>query len=404
VPYAASLSIHPDPAIAAGEIVGELLDALGGEQRAVTPQLATVFVTGPHVERLDDIVGVVRSMLRPAVTIGATAVSVLGGSREVETAPGISVWVGAWEGPAPVPVRLTVERVMSGAEHALAVEGLDPLEAAAASTLLLLPDPFTFPVDAFVDQLARDHPHLAVIGGLASAAGRPGGNRLAIDGTTVAFGAVGVLLDRDVSPSAVVSQGCRPIGEPYTVTAADGQMLLSLGGRPALERLMEIVAALDAEDRQLAARGLHCGIVANETKLDFERGDFLIRGVMGIDRERAGVAIGDVVPVGATVQFQVRDAASADEDLRELMADRASSSANAAGALVFTCNGRGTHLFGMPHHDAEVISDLLDTTAVAGMFCAGELGPIGGRNALHGFTASVAVFTDPPNSPSTPAS
>jgi small ligand-binding sensory domain FIST len=385
MPYAASLSTHPDAAVAAGEAVGALLDATA-RWPARPIQLAVVFVTGPHAERLDDIVGVVRSTLAPLATLGATAVSVLGGAREVEEEPAVSVWVGSWEGPAPVPVRLTVTRTAEG----WALDGFDDLEAATASTLLLVPDPFTFPVDAFVDQLRRDHPHLAIIGGLASAAGRAGGNRLSIDATTASHGAVGVLLDRAVAPNGVVSQGCRPIGDPFTVTASEGQLLLELGGKPALERLLEILNGLNPDDQRLASRGLHCGVVADEVaKLTFDRGDFLIRGVLGADRDRGAVAVGDIVPVGATVQFQVRDAQSADDDLRALLADQ-----RADGALVFTCNGRGTHLFGAAHHDAEVVSDLLDTAAVAGMFCAGEIGPIGNRNALHGFTASMALFRD----------
>jgi small ligand-binding sensory domain FIST len=157
--------------------------------------------------------------------------------------------------------------------------------------------------------------------------------------------------------------------------------------RPALARLLEMVEELSPADRALAARGLHCGIAIDESKPDYERGDFLIRAVLGADRDIGAVAVGDEVPVGATVQFQVRDAASADEDLHELLAGR-----RAGGALVFTCNGRGVHLFGTPHHDASTVSTLLDTAAVAGMFCAGEIGPVGGRNHLHGFTASVALF------------
>ena len=137
----------------------------------------------------------------------------------------------------------------------------------------------------------------------------------------------------------------------------------------------------------LAQRGLHCGIVANESHLDYRRGDFLIRGVLGAVQERGAVAIGDTATVGSIVQFQVRDGASADEDLRELLTGE-----RASAALVFTCNGRGVSLFGEPHHDAELVSRLLDTGSVGGMFCAGEFGPIGARNALHGFTASIALF------------
>ena len=171
------------------------------------------------------------------------------------------------------------------------------------------------------------------------------------------------------------------------MTRAERNVLYELAGRPALDRLMELVGSLDDHERALAARGLHIGRVIDEHRMDFGRGDFLIRGVLGGDREAGAVAVGDEVEVGATVQFQVRDAASADEDLRELMAGRA-----AAGALVFTCNGRGSALFGVPDHDAEVVSESLALAPVAGMFCAGELGPVGGRNFVHGFTASIALF------------
>ena len=150
---------------------------------------------------------------------------------------------------------------------------------------------------------------------------------------------------------------------------------------------MEMIAALSPDDRQLAAQGLHCGIVLDESKLDYQRGDFVVRNVLGADRAAGAVAVGDVVELGATVQFQVRDATSADEDLRAMLEGHQGDA-----ALVFTCNGRGEALFGEPDHDAAVVTDLLGVDAVAGMFCAGEVGPVGGRNYLHGFTASVVVF------------
>jgi len=198
-----------------------------------------------------------------------------------------------------------------------------------------------------------------------------------------------VLLDPEVRVETVVSQGCRPIGQPFTVTRAEGNVVYELGGRPALERLMAMVDELSPEDRSLAARGLHVGMAIDERKIEPERGDFLVRNVLGADRAVGAVAVGDTVGIGQMLQFQARDAVSADEDLRALMAGR-----RAEGALVFTCNGRGTHLFGVPDHDAAVVVDQLDTAAVAGMFCAGEVGPVGGRNFLHGFTASVALFRD----------
>ena len=226
-----------------------------------------------------------------------------------------------------------------------------------------------------------------MVGGLASAARQPGGNRLVLDDGLHADGAVGVLLPERVGVTTVVSQGCRPIGQPLTVTAGERNLVAELAGRPALERLLEVVETLSPEDRQLAAQGMHVGRVIDEQRDEFGRGDFLIRAVVGADRERGVVAIGDEVELGATVQFQLRDAAAAHDDLVELLGERA-----AAGALVFTCSGRGSALFGVPDHDATVVSESLAGAPVAGMFCAGEFGPVGGANFVLGFSASVLLF------------
>jgi small ligand-binding sensory domain FIST len=306
---------------------------------------------------------------------------VIGPRREVEQTPGVSLFAAHIDSPVR-PVHLRAGNGDAGWE----IDGL-PADLDDIGSVILLPDPFTFPVDALLSSLRAGRSELAVIGGLASAANEPGGNRLVLDDAVHTEGAVGVLLGQDVSPRTVVSQGCRPIGQPYTVTAADRNLIHELGGRPALERLMTIIERLSPTERLLAEQGLHCGVVIDESKAEFRRGDFLIRGVLGADAASGAVAVGEVVPVGSTIQFQVRDAASADEDLRELLAGR-----SARGALVFTCNGRGRHMFGAADHDATVVGELLGTSTVAGMFCAGEIGPVGGRNALHGFTASVALF------------
>ncbi|HEX9992854.1 MAG TPA: FIST N-terminal domain-containing protein [Acidimicrobiales bacterium] len=389
MPFAAALSEHPSGAHAVGEVVGTVLEAIGEE-----PDLAVLFVTEAHGGAIEDIAGVVRTALRPGVLLGATAVSVLGGSREVEQHPGVSLWAARLPS-RPVPVRLATVDTDRGP----AVVGM-PEEAGRAATLLLVPDPYSFPADRLLDRLTELAPGLTVVGGLASAARGPGGNRLVLDDRVFTDGAVGALLDRSVPVAAVVSQGCRPIGQPLTVTRAERNVVYELGGRPALDRLREAVAALPADERPLAAGGIHVGRVIDERRTDFERGDFLIRAVLGADREAGAIAVGDQVEVGSTVQFQVRDAGAADEDLRALLAGR-----SADAALVFTCNGRGMGLFGVPDHDAGLVARHVTTAgASAGMFCAGELGPVGGRNFVHGYTASVALFSDPagPTRPTEP--
>jgi small ligand-binding sensory domain FIST len=314
------------------------------------------------------------------MTVGA----VIGGGIEVEDEPAFSAFAARLERATIVPARLAAVETPDGGAIGGWPEGVDEHH-----TLLLLADPFTFPADALLERLAEDRPDLTVIGGLASAAGRPGGNRLVLDGATHADGAVGLFLDDEVVVRTVVSQGCRPVGRPLTVTAADGQFVKELGGVPAMDRLRELVAEASEDERQLLAQGLHVGIVVDEHRVDFGRGDFLVRNVLGADRETGAIAVGDRVSVGQTLQFHVRDAAAADEDLRELLAGHA-----ADAALLFTCNGRGRRLFGEPDHDAGTIETLLGPLPLAGAFCAGEIGPVGPRSFLHGFTASVALFGD----------
>jgi small ligand-binding sensory domain FIST len=387
MPFAAGLSQHPVAAEAAGEVIGQVLERIGPE-----PDLAALFVTAPLTGAVEDVAATVRSVLRPRRLIGATAVSVLAGEHEVEETSAVALWAGRLrrrEGtgrPEPVQaLRLEAEPVEDG----WYLRGLPPPRA-EPSTLVLLADPFSFPVEGVLGQLRQDQPAMTVVGGLASAARGPGGNRLVLDHELHADGAVGLWIDGEQPVEPVVSQGCRPIGEPMVVTRAERNVLYELAGRPALERLMALIGQVSPEERALLQRGLHLGTVVDERQATFSRGDFLIRNVLGAEREAGSIAVGDVVDVGSTVQFQVRDAASADEDLRALVA----RAGDAAGALVFTCNGRGTHLFGRPHHDAEIVSGVVDGRACAGMFCAGELGPVGGRSFLHGFTASVALFRD----------
>ena len=178
-----------------------------------------------------------------------------------------------------------------------------------------------------------------------------------------------------------------------TITAAEDNVIHELASRPAIERLSEAIAALPEREQELARGGVMLGLVIDENKPEYLRGDFLIRPIVGAGQEAGTIAIGEPVRVGQTVRLHVRDEASADEDLREALAtqSRALASAGAAGALLFTCNGRGSHMFSIPDHDAAAVEDTLGVPA-GGFFCAGEIGPIGGRNFLHGYTATMAVF------------
>lgn len=396
--FASSLSTHPTTANATGEVIGQVIEQVGRH-----PDLAVLFVTRPHAGALEDAADAVSRLLEPTVLIGCAAESVVGNQREVEQAPAVSLWAGL-TGPI-TPVRLWAELDADGPdEDDLVVPGAADMEGGVVPTidgwpaevpfdpqaLLLLADPFSFPVDLLLRGLAEANPGLPVIGGMASAAQGPGGNRLILNDSVFSDGAVGALVGPGVTVSTVVSQGCRPIGRPFAVTRAEGNIIYELAGQPALNRLLKMAQdGMSERDIQLINQGLHMGIVIDEHKVEFGRGDFLIRNVIGADRSNGAIAIGDTVEVGTTVQFHVRDAEAADEDLRELLADR-----RADGVLLFTCNGRGSRLFEKPDHDAGVIGDLMAEPPVSGFFAAGELGPVGGRNFVHGFTASMALFEE----------
>ncbi|MDQ3570557.1 MAG: FIST C-terminal domain-containing protein [Actinomycetota bacterium] len=377
MPFAAALSQHPVTAQAVGEVAGEVLEKLGAQ-----PDLALLFVTPPHAGALEDAGAAVAAALEPRTLLGCAAVSVVGTGKEVEESPGVSLWAGRF-GPV-APVRLEAEILGPTVD----IVGWPDLSF-EPQALVLVADPFSFPVETFYDNLEGRYGRLPVIGGNASAARGPGGNRLLLDGRNFTSGAVGAFLGPGVEVQTVVSQGCRPIGQPYVVTKAEGNVVHELGGEPALGRLLRMAnGGMPEEDVALINRGLHVGQVIDEHKLEFGRGDFLVRNVVGADQEAGAIAVNDVIDVGTTVQFHVRDATTADEDLRHLMGARV-----ADGALLFTCNGRGVHLFGTPDHDAAVMDDSVGAPT-AGFFAAGEFGPIGGRNFVHGFTASVALLKD----------
>jgi small ligand-binding sensory domain FIST len=208
-----------------------------------------------------------------------------------------------------------------------------------------------------------------------------------------AFGAVGVVLHGGPRIRSVVSQGCRPIGTHYVITKAEENVVYELGGVPPMQRLHELLSTLSEEDQQLMEEGLHLGVVMNEYQDAFRRGDFLISNLLGADSESGAIAIGNPVRTGQTVQFHVRDAQAADEDLHQLLDDdRTQNGDPPQAALLFSCNGRGTRLFPEANHDAGTIQSKVGPIPLAGFFAQGEFGPVGGKNHIHGFTASVALF------------
>lgn len=357
----AGLSVLDDAAEAAREAAA----ALGG----APCDLAFVFVSSHQLGAAGAAAAAARSELRAARVVGCVAGGVLGGRRELEDGPGV------------------------------AVSGFPQLDA--PSLVALLVDPFTFPGGPFLEGLNQEYPGLPVVGGLAAGGHRPGLQALLLDGEVHGGGAVGAVIS-GIEVRTVVSQGCLPIGNDLVITRGEGNVVYELAGRPALERLREQVDALDELGRRKALRGLLVGLVIDENRPDYARGDYLIRGLLGGDEESGALVVGEAVRQGQTLRFHIRDGASARTDLREALAT-ALEGTRPAGALVFTCSGRGISMFGEADHDAALVTDTLGGGGVAGFFCGGEIGPVGGRAFMHGFTATLAVILDGAAAPQAPA-
>ena len=348
--------------------------------------LVVVFAGQDNLDHAEEGLAAVADRLGDGALIGCGAQGVVADGQEIE-AGGVAVWAASF-GTGGTAETFHLEALQAG--DSVAVAGMPMLEDSDA--ILLLSDPYSFPVEALLAQLAVDNPGLPVIGGVASAGGGPGLGVLMHDGRIEREGAVGVAL-RGVDVRPCVSQGARPIGPEMIITAGEENVIQELASRPALERIKEAISELDADERAMAAQGLLLGIVIDPNQPEYERGDFLIRGLLDVDDGEGTVTVGEQVRIGQTVRLQVRDSDSADEDLRAVLDSQLRELRHPpAGALLFTCNGRGTGMFGVDDHDASAVDYAFAGAPAAGFFCAGEIGPVGDRNFLHGFTATMAVF------------
>jgi len=377
----AGLSTDVNAARAAGEAAN--LAAL--EMEGEAPNLVVCLISDDHRDSAEDVAAFLGERFPSAAVIGCTSEGIIGGSEELEHGPAVSIFTAFLPDTHVTPFGLQFFETGDG-EHEYRGWATVPPDA----SLIMLCDRFSFPAGHLLAELNDTRPGTIVIGGIAAGGNEPGDTRLFYGGRVFTSGAVAVAISGRVRVQTLVSQGCRPIGEAATITRADRNIIFELAGKRPVDRLSEIWHHADPHDRMLMQTGLQIGKVVDEYKTDLERGDFLIRPVMGGDSESGVVAVGDVVEVGETIQFHVRDPAAADEDLRIALEG---VHGHPSGALLFTCNGRGTNLFDEPNHDAAMVAKTLGVP-LAGMFCAGELGPVGGKNFMHGQTASIALFVD----------
>lgn len=389
--FASALSTDTSTTSAAREAAEQLARDLGGPA-----DLLWLFVSPPHAEQISAAAQTVTDLTGARVLLGCTGESIIGGPREIEDAPALALWGARLPGVNLLPFRLEYQRSAEGGSFRGWPADLPEVWPPSAS-LLLLADPFSFPADVLLARLNDDQPGIPIIGGMASGGWQPGQNRLVWNRQTFVDGALALWIDGPLRVRSVVSQGCRPIGRHFVITEADRNLILKLSGQSPLHQLRELFPQLTPREQALVSEGLHLGRVTNEYQEQFRRGDFLIRNVMGADPNSGTIAIGDFLRPGQTVQFHVRDGETADEDLREMLTAAPPPPNTPVGALLFSCNGRGTRLFKEPHHDAAAIHKAWGPLPLAGFFAQGEIGPVGRQNFLHGFTASVALFEPTPS-------
>lgn len=384
--FAVALSRQIDTDAAALEVAAAIRTRLSG-----TPiDLVGVFFSAHHAEGADRLAEVLTGTLRPRLLLGCSGEGVIAGAEELETAPAITAWAAVLPDVNLHPLQSS----FSPTQDQFHLTGW-PAPGVDDGTFLLLADPFTTPVQDILGIVDDRYPGAQAIGGLAGGGQEAGMNRLVLNDQAFEGGLVGVRLSGAVDIRPVISQGCRLIGERFVVTKAERNLIQELGGEPALGRLHAVFESLSEEERQRANRAVHLGIVIDEHRNRFERGDFLIRNLLGADQTTGAVAVGEVVQEGQTVQFHLRDAASASEEFNALLAaDHARHRHPPLGALMFSCCGRGQGLFGKPNHDAGTATARLGSIPLAGFFAQGEIGPVGGRSFLHGYTASLALFAE----------
>ncbi len=356
--------------------------------------IAFVFASSHYQAFLADFLELVQVHAHAPILVGSSASGLIGTDTEAEQSAGFSLLL------LNLP-ETQIHVCQIGASQVETLEApkqwhrITKVAPDQVDTWLALADPFGFPVEPWLASWNQAYPSIPCIGGLSSSAtGAPEEMFLVRDRTVLPPGsAILVGLKGNVRVHPVLSQGCRPIGEPLTITGVEGNLLTSAGGRPAYATLSEAFESLSPDVKAHAQGNLFAGLASSEYVDEFKRGDFLIRTILGADASSGNVAVGAYPRIGQTLQWQLRDRASADRDLRARLSATQKSLLQPFASLLFSCNGRGSDLFGKPGHDAHTLANTLGKFPSAGMFCNGELGPaVSGANFVHGYTVTMALF------------
>jgi small ligand-binding sensory domain FIST len=360
----------------------------------IPADLVFLFASDIYADHFPEIVRRIRSATGARILLGCSGQGIVGGEHELEDIPALSLLAVSLPGASLQAIRFTPELIINctSPEEWYTHIGLQPTDVNA---FLIFADPFQTDSERLVEMLSHAYPDVPILGGLASGDFEERCAYLFGNDEVYGNGAVGLAVGGEYTLFPLLSQGCEPIGEPWTITKVRKKNLITtISNRPAFALLVDTLDNLSPELQRRARRNLLIGLAADEYSPTLERGSFLIRQLIGIDRHTGALAIGATPRQGQTLQFQMRDAMTADLDLRELLilAKVDLAGRQPVAAVLCTCNGRGFNLFGESHHDAKLITQEFSDLPLAGLFCSGEIGPVGKRSFLHGFTASLALI------------
>lgn len=357
--------------------------------------LGLVFMTPKFFPQAKQVLEILRVHARVPLLLGCSSGGLIAGMQEIEEDAGVALGLYSLPGATLKGFHFTQEQVeeASGPGYWHMETGVNLEET---SGWLAFVDPYHIDSEGWLRSWSEAYAPAPVLGGLASGDFNERVTQVYLNGDVFEEGGVALSVGGDVRLASVLSQGCTPIGDTWTLTRVNQNVIQQIGNRPAYKVLEETVRNLSTDDQKKAQGNLLIGLVVNEYLEDYHRGDFLIRNLLGADPKSGAIAIGAMPRLGQTIQFQRRDADAANEDMVELLhrAGKTLEGKRVYGACLCSCNGRGQGLFKEPNHDAMTVQEHLGPTGLAGFFCNGEIGPIGEKNFLHGFTASLAIFAE----------
>lgn len=373
-----------------------LIDLLEGSRQQIGGPASCVFafVSSDWRPHMKDFLEIVQVHGHAPLVVGCSGDGFIGVGEENENVSGCSLLFLRLPN-TQIHCHEVTESQVERAEGSEYWQGVTGVKSDDLAGWIFLGNPLTFDTESWLRSWNACYPGVPSFGGLASGGRSETELFLLRESGVVQSGALAVSFSGGVRLSGVISQGCRPIGEPYTITSVDRNVVLGIGSRRAYEVLEETFNTLEDDEKEEAQGNILAGLAVSEYREEFRSGDFLIRNILGGDPDAGALAIGAYPRVGQTLQFQVRDSDTADEELKRLCLNAQVSHGEPFGGMIFTCTGRGQRMFGAPNHDAGVVEEIFGRVPVSGFFCNGEIGPVGDTNFVHAYTASLAFFFNP---------